>query len=132
MTAVQVTRWQALLDREFPDGIIATWAGDEDSPVYQIPRATVTGTSGLDPQVWLPDWGPADKTLGPLRILHFSVTQRNPCVVASVVPDNAPKMEWSSGVSPLLAKRMAPMRQLYVRLSPHGGSAALIGTRKAG
>lgn len=130
----QVSKWQSLLDNDFPQGMICVYAGREDSPVYRVPRVTVTGTAGFDPEVWLPVWSEADKVLGPLRVLSYHVEQRNPCTVARVTVDGAadPAMLWSSGVSPLLAHALAPDRQYAIRLSPHGGDAVMLGTRKAG
>jgi hypothetical protein len=123
-TADLVAQHQRRLDAEYPQGAVCVWDGQEDSPVYQIPRIDVIGMHGDDPIVRLPVHGP-DKVLGPARMMEYNITQRSPVTEARVQLAGMPAMRWSSGVGPILARAMAEDRARQLAAAPGGGMSAV-------
>jgi hypothetical protein len=124
---VQVTRWQAILDRTFPDGAICSWRhpGGSDFPVsYRVSRLEVTGMAGLDPMVTGSDSG-SGRVFGPWRVTSYA---KQPGGLYEVRFDNIEEtMTWSTRVTPQLAALLRADRELRIAQAPHGGRAVLFG-----
>lgn len=128
----QVTRWQAQLDKLFPDGAICSWERPEeaDSPVtYLVGRLEVTGMAGLDPMVQGAD-AANGRTFGPWRVLSF--TKVSPQLYR-VHWDNIPEpMLWNGRVSSELAIQLAPDRRASLMRAPQGGWRTVTGEQPEG
>ena len=118
-----VSKWQRLLDRDFPLGALCQWVEPDPVQPMRVARIQVTGAAGLDPIVAIPVFA-VDKVIGPSQLLSYTVTQRTPCVVARVQLEGTERpMLWSSGIGPLLAHAMSKERaQLKKEVIPDAGT----------
>jgi hypothetical protein len=115
--------WQRKLDTEFPDGAIASWAGqppDQQPIVYSVPRITVIGMNGQWPVLDMPAAG-SDKVLDGLRVVgwHIALTEPHLIVIASLDGEDADHehLRLCAAVSPQMKNLMAPLRAYYIALS---------------
>lgn len=111
--------WQERLDREFPDGAIASWVEDPipDSPaaIFSIPRIIVVGMNGDFPIITMPT-APADgKVLDNMVVTSWNeyATQPHLIVIANLLNDSLP-LRLCAAVTPQMAKLMAPLRKEYM------------------
>jgi hypothetical protein len=122
-----IARYQAKLDREFPQGAVASWEDRGNTATYLIPRVLVTGQQGLDPEIWLPAFAGSTKTLGPFRVLSYQPVQSHPYAVRVTLDNVDRPLLLNAGVSEEAARAMAGDRQRFTDLAPAGGARVFDG-----
>jgi hypothetical protein len=112
-------RWQAKLDREFPNGLVQTH-DTPDAPGIPVSWVEVTGMAGLDPRVHIyaagvdrPDWAN-------LVITSVEEVQSSPVRLCRVTFKTGQVKLWTAlRRTERLAKRIAPWRA-YEQAEAHG------------
>lgn len=102
-----VNKWQAKINREFPNGLLMMWKGSEESesaPVYRIFKANVLDVEGFDPIVELKVFDIPKRFVG--RVVSYETIQDNPLMVEVKFEDIDTPMIWSANISDTLAALM--------------------------
>lgn len=103
-----VRQWQGRINADFPRGLVMTWEGEEDSPVYRVPDVTVLSAVDGDPVVsfeTIEEKGFAD------RITGYEVQRDKPKVVRVTFQNARQVALWSSNVSDDLAGVFQAVRE---------------------
>lgn len=103
--AETTNKWQSKIDRDFPNGLLMTWKGSENSesdPLYRIWKIAVVGMEGFDPVVELRVYDIPKTFVG--RIVSYETIQDKPLMIEVKFDDIDKPMIWSGNVSPKLAE----------------------------
>lgn len=98
-------KWQKKIEKDFPDGLLMTWKGSENSesdPIYRIWKITVVDMEGFDPIVELKVFDVSKTFVG--RVTSYETIQEKPLMVEVKFEEISKPMIWSSNISPQLAE----------------------------
>lgn len=115
----QAQRWQQRFDKDFPDGLVASWVGAPPEHSYHFARVEVVAMHGLNPVVFMddPEW--QKNVTG--AVSSYSEVQHTPHLLASVTfEDTRRQMLWNAGLSQLEKSTLAPLRRDSLERSEHG------------